>query len=172
VLKTSALVMAIFLGHFFITSCAEKDSPITPIPTTPPISTVTALSDVTIQMTNGWVQVSETIFDLMFSCYLTGVGDVVAIGVGQHPDSGSPVEVLIQGLLGRPYVGVTIDKEITFEAALDELLEIYLHDNRITSGAIRWQKNLNLDSGEFDEAGYGSVFVECLDYLPGLPNGY
>ena len=121
---------------------------------------------------NGWIQVGGLTLDLAFTCFAPGAGDVVAVGVGVHPVSGLDVKALVQGFLGRPYVGVMVGGEVMFEAALDDPLEVYVHDNKITAGAVRWQEGLDLESGRGEPAGFGAVFVDCSGYESGLPDGY
>ena len=121
---------------------------------------------------NGWIQVGGLTLDLAFTCFAPGAGDVVAVGVGEHPVAGQEVKALVQGFLGRPYVGVMVGDEVMFEAALDDPLEVYIHDNKITAGAGRWQKDLDLESGQGEQAGFGAVFVDCPGYESGLPDGY
>jgi len=121
---------------------------------------------------NGWIQVGGLTLDLAFTCFAPGAGDVVAVGVGEHPVSGLDVKALVQGFLGRPYVGVIVGGEVMFEAALDDPLEVYVHDNKITAGAVRWQEGLDLESGQGEPAGFGAVFVDCPGYESGLPDGY
>ena len=121
---------------------------------------------------NGWIQVGGLTLDLAFTCFAPGAGDVVAVGVGEHPVSGEEVKALVQGFLGRPYVGVMVGGQVMFEAALDDPLEVYLHDDKITAGAVRWQEGLDLESGQGEPAGFGAVFVDCPGYESGLPDGY
>ena len=123
-------------------------------------------------VTNGWVQVGDQSFDMEFICYSPGAGDVTAIGVGRHPDSGQPVEALIQGFLGQPYVGLTIAGSVRYEASLDAPLEVFVHDGTISAGAIEGMRGLDLDSGVGERIGYGAVFVSCGEYVHDLPEGY
>ena len=122
--------------------------------------------------TNGWIQVGDLTLDLEFTCYSPGAGDVAAIGVGRHPDGGQPVEALIQGFLGQPYVGLTIGGSVRYEASLDGPLEVFVHDGTISAGAIEWMRGLDLDSGVGERIGYGAVFVSCGEYVHDLPEGY
>jgi hypothetical protein len=123
-------------------------------------------------VTNGWVQIGDLSFDLEFTCYSPGAGDVAAIGVGRDPDNGQPVEALIQGFLGQPYVGLTIGGSVRYEASLDGPLEVFVHDGTISAGAIEWMRGLDLDSGAGERIGYGAVFVSCVEYVHDLPEGY
>ncbi len=122
--------------------------------------------------TNGWVQVGDRSFDLAFTCYSPGAGDVAAIGVGEHPESGQHVEALVQGFLGQPYVGLTIGGSVRYEASLDGPLDVFAHDGTISAGAIEWVRGLDLESGVAERIGYGAVFVSCAEYVHDLPEGY
>ena len=135
----------------------------TSVTTTPPVVT---------GPTNGWVQVGGQTFNLLFTCYAPTAGDVAAIGVGEHPDSGEWIEALIQGFLGQPYVGLRVGASTRYEAALDEPLNVYVRDDTISVGAIRWERDLDLASGVGEPAGYGTVLVACTDYEAELPEGY
>jgi len=149
------------------------DDPLSTIGSTVDRSEVVASTTTTPQMaTNGWVQVGDQSFDMKFTCYSPGPGDVAAIGVGRHPDSGQPIEALIQGFLGQPYVGLTIGGSVRYEASLDAPLEVFVHDGTISAGAIEWMRGLDLDSGVGERIGYGAVFVSCGEYVHDLPEGY
>ncbi len=144
----------------------RPSAPTTSVPSTTPTSLVPEVA------TNGWIQVGDLTLDLEFTCYSPGAGDVAAIGVGRHPDGGQPVEALIQGFLGQPYVGLTIDGSVRYEASLDGPLEVFVHDGTISAGAIEWMRGLDLDSGVGERIGYGAVFVSCGEYVHDLPEGY
>ena len=164
-----ALLPGLALPMLVLGACGAPDEvapPEVPTSTTGPSVVVELVPD------NGWIQVGGLTLDLAFTCFAPGAGDVVAVGVGEHPVSGQEVKALVQGFLGRPYVGVMVGDEMMFEAALDDPLEVYVHDNKITAGAVRWQKGLDLESGQGEQAGFGAVFVDCPGYESGLPDGY
>ena len=96
------------------------------VSSTPPSSTEPSIAELRDGPTpnNGWVQVGGLTFDLNFACFAPGAGDVVAVGIGDHPASGQAIKVLVQGFLGRPYVGLMIAEEVAFEAALEDPLEV------------------------------------------------
>ena len=134
-------------------------------------TTKTVPLDVTAP-TNGWVQVGVETFDLVFTCYAAGAGDVVAIGVGTDSGSGQRVEALVQGFLGQPCLGVTVGSSTRYEASLEDPLEVYVYDDTISAGAVRWERDLDLESGGGEVVGFGAVFVECSSYENRLPEGY
>ena len=163
------LLPVLVLPMLMLGACGGPDQvapPETPTSTTGSSVVVDVVPD------NGWIQVGGLTFDLAFTCFAPGAGDVVAVGVGEHPMWGQEVKALVQGFLGRPYVGVMVGGQVMFEAALDDPLEVYLHDDKITAGAVRWQEGLDLESGQGEPAGFGAVFVDCPGYESGLPDGY
>ena len=164
-----ALLPGLALPMLVLGACGAPDEvapPEVPTSMTGPSVVVDLVPD------NGWIQVGGLTLDLAFTCFAPGAGDVVAVGVGEHPVSGQEVKALVQGFLGRPYVGVMVGGQVMFEAALDDPLEVYLHDDKITAGAVRWQEGLDLESGQGEPAGFGAVFVDCPGYESGLPDGY
>jgi len=167
--RVSSMVLVVFLACAACGGDGLGEGPPGSTTASASVSTTTTASDVA---TNGWIQVGDLTLDLEFSCYSPGAGDVVAIGVGQHPDSGQPVEALIQGFLGQPYVGLTIGGSVRYEASLDGPLEVFVHDGTISAGAIEWIRGLDLESGVGERLGYGAVFVSCGEYVHDLPEGY
>ena len=165
------LPLAVLAWTLVVAGCGDDGPAVQPVPVTVVPTTTTAVPAPDI-VTNGWVQVGELTFDLAFTCYAPGPGDVVAIGVGEHPESGQHVEALIQGFLGQPYVGVTVGGSVRYEATLDGPLEVFVHDGTISAGAIEWTRGMDLGSGRGERVGYGAVFVSCEDYVHDLPEGY
>ena len=165
------LPLAVLAWTLVVAGCGDDGPAVQPVPVAAAPTTTTAVPAPDI-VTNGWVQVGELTFDLAFTCYAPGPGDVVAIGVGEHPESGQHVEALIQGFLGQPYVGVTVGESVRYEATLDGPLEVFVHDGTISAGAIEWTRGLDLGSGRGERVGYGAVFVSCEDYVHDLPEGY
>ena len=149
--------------------CGDEVSVVEPEPV---VTTTTIRAPEPGDKTNGWVQVGDQTFDLFFTCYSPGAGDVAAIGVGEEASDGQRVEALIQGFLGQPYVGVTIGESILYESMLEGSLEVFVHDGTISAGAIEWTRGLDLESGHGERVGYGAVFVSCAEYIHDLPEGY
>ena len=168
-LRFIALLPGLALPMLVLGACGAPDEvapPEVPTSTTGPSVVVELVPD------NGWIQVGGLTLDLAFTCFAPGAGDVVAVGVGEHPVSGQEVRALVQGFLGRPYVGVMVGGQVMIEAALEDPLEVYLYDGKITAGAVRWQEGLDLESGQGEQAGFGAGFVSCPSYESGLPDGY
>ena len=165
------LPLAVLAWTLVVAGCGDDGPAVQPVPVAVAPTTTTAVLESDI-VTNGWVQVGEQTFDLAFTCYAPGPGDVVAIGVGEHPESDQHMEALIQGFLGQPYVGVTVGGSVRYEATLDGPLEVFVHDGTISAGAIEWTRGLDLGSGLGERVGYGAVFVSCENYVHDLPEGY
>lgn len=165
------ILLAVLVLSVSTVACADDQPALHPVPVVEEPATTTVAPEPDV-VTNGWVQVGDQTFDLTFTCYAPGPGDVVAIGVGGHPDSGQHVEALIQGFLGQPYVGVTVGGSVLYEATLDGPLEVFVHDGTISAGAIEWTRGLDLGSGVGERVGYGAVFVSCEAYEHDLPEGY
>ena len=120
-LRFIALLPGLALPMLVLGACGAPDEvapPEVPTSTTGPSVVVDLVPD------NGWIQVGGLTLDLAFTCFAPGAGDVVAVGVGEHPVSGQEVKALVQGFLGRPYVGVMVGDEMMFEAALDDPLDV------------------------------------------------
>jgi len=162
-------VFAVLVAVLVVTvGCGDE----VPVVEPEPVVTTTTRAPEPEVKTNGWVQVGDQTFDLLFTCYSPGAGDVAAIGVGEEASSGQNVEVLIQGFLGQPYVGVTVGESILYESMLEGSLEVFVHDGTISAGAIEWTRGLDLESGRGERVGYGAVFVSCAEYIHDLPEGY
>lgn len=162
-------VFAVLVAVLVVTvGCGDE----VPVVEPEPVVTTTTRAPEPEVKTNGWVQVGDQTFDLFFTCYSPGAGDVAAIGVGEEASSGQNVEVLIQGFLGQPYVGVTVGESILYESMLEGSLEVFVHDGTISAGAIEWTRGLDLESGRGERVGYGAVFVSCAEYIHDLPEGY
>ncbi|MBI02505.1 MAG: hypothetical protein CL468_00460 [Acidimicrobiaceae bacterium] len=162
-------VFAVLVAVLVVTAgCGDE----VPVVEPEPVVTTTTRAPGPEVKTNGWVQVGDQTFDLFFTCYSPGAGDVAAIGVGEEASSSQNVEVLIQGFLGQPYVGVTVGESILYESMLEGSLEVFVHDGTISAGAIEWTRGLDLESGRGERVGYGAVFVSCAEYIHDLPEGY
>ena len=98
---------------------------------------------------------------MAFTCYKTKLGEVAAIGKGEDTKTGESTEALIQAFAGKPYVGLLKNGSTMFEASLNETLDLLVDNFEITAGAISWQKNLDLETGYSEVAGFGSLFVNC-----------
>lgn len=126
----------------------------------------------TIVEPNGQINIDDLEFRFSMTCYAPGAGAVVAVGTGTEPGTGREVRALVQAFLGDTYVGVVIgDDEVVFEPTLEESFELFIQDDVITGGAIRFVRTDNR-SAQSEPAGIGEVLVTCTSYLQGAPPGY
>jgi hypothetical protein len=119
----------------------------------------------------GFIRIGDTVYELTVTCYATGAGEVLAIGVGTAPDTGEPVEAFVQAYLGSPYVGMRIgsgEGEL-IESSLDGSLDLYLRDDKIEASAIRFVRDLDLETGAGESVGVGQIEIACLHYETELP---
>jgi len=121
----------------------------------------------------GLVTIDDESFALNFDCYAAGAGEIVAIGSTTDPD-GQRIEVYLQAFLAEPYLAISIINESTqlLEAAIDRPLEISVSDQIVRVDDISLVTGLDLQTGESEAAGVGSVVVECRSYSPELPPGF
>jgi hypothetical protein len=119
----------------------------------------------------GFIRIADTVYELTVTCFATGAGEVLAIGVGTAPDTGEPVEAFVQAYLGSPYVGMRIgsgEGEL-IESSLDGSLDLYLRDDKIEASAIRFVRHLDLETGAGESVGVGQIEIDCLHYETELP---
>ena len=122
-------------------------------------------------LSEGMIRIRDTIYELTVTCYAAGAGEVLAIGVGTAPETGEPVEAWVQAYLGSPYVGLRIGsgEGSLIESSFDGSLDLYLHDDRIRASAIRFVRELDLETGLGEPAGVGQIEIDCVHYETELP---
>ena len=117
-----------------------------------------------IKVFNGWIQIGNQKFDMEFACYENKLGETTAIGNGENLKTRESAEALVQVFTGKPYVGLLKNGSTMFEASLNEPLDLSIHGFEINAGAIRWQKNLDLETTYGEFAGFGSLFIDCKQF--------
>lgn len=130
-------------------------------------STSAELPATTVVTSPGSVTIGDDTYVLDVTCIAPGVGEVLAVGIGEAAD-GTRVEAYVQAFLGEPYVGVEIGDTL-LESAFDGSLDLYLQDDAIRASAIRFVTDLDLETGEATFVGLGSVEIECIEYDEELP---
>ena len=117
----------------------------------------------------GTVDVGETRYDFAVTCHELGAGEVLVIGAGDDPVSGGLVELYLQAFLGDPYIGLKLADETLLEPSLDSPLDLYMQDDVIRASAIRFVRDLDLDTGAATEIGFGEFEIHCYEYSNELP---
>lgn len=115
----------------------------------------------------GIVRVGDDSYELDFSCLVPEAGDVLAVGIGRSPD-GDRVEAFVQAFDAAPYVGLRVGAAL-YEAAFDGSLQLFHQEDEIRASAIRFVADLDLDTGDGDFVGLGSVDVVCESYDTEVP---
>ena len=161
-------------------SSSDSTSTSTTIATTTTSTTTAAVtSTVTVVETvpdpslssEGHVRVGAVDYEFAFECFEAGAGDVLAVGVGAHPETGETVEAVVQAFFGQPYVGVLFANGDLIELDVDRQAELFVQDSRIRGTALRFVQT-GTNAGDGEELGLGSVLVACADFAFGLPEGY
>lgn len=119
----------------------------------------------------GNVTIGETTYSFSFECWAAGAGDILALGVGEHPESSEETQVIVQAFFGQPYVSVFVGESEVLELAIDKPAELFVQSDTIRGSALRFVSASD-SAGVGDLLGLGSVTVECESFAPGLPEGY
>ena len=112
----------------------------------------------------GTAEIGETHYEFAVTCHELGAGEVVVIGAGDDPASGGLVELYLQAFLADPYVGLRLADGTLIEPSLDSPLDLYVQDDVIRASAIRFVRDLNLETGEATEVGFGEFEIHCYSY--------
>ncbi len=141
-------------------------------PTTTSIRIVTTIENVpAAELTSaGQISVGDLVFDFDFECYAAGAGDVLALGVGEAGD-GRPTQAIVQAFLGQPYVSVFVGATDIYELAISREADLFVQGPDIRGSALRFVE-ADESAGVGEEAGLGTVTVNCDGFAPGLPEGY
>ena len=112
----------------------------------------------------GTAKVGDVQYEFAVTCHDRGAGDVVVLGAGDDPVSGGPVELYLEASFVDPYVGLRLADGTLIEPSLDSPLDLYLQDDVIRASAIRFVRDLNLETGEATEVGFGEFEIHCYSY--------
>ena len=118
----------------------------------------------------GTAKVGDVQYEFAVTCHDRGAGDVVVLGAGDDPVSGGPVELYLEASFVDPYVGLRLADGTLIEPSLDSPLDLYLQDDVIRASAIRFVQDLNLETGEATEVGFGEFEIHCYSYERELPS--
>ncbi len=169
-------------GCLVISACsagAEQVQPTTTLATTTTTTTTLVVEVVTTirnvpdeELTStGSITIGQVEYEFAFECFAAGAGDVLALGIGEDPETRALTQATVQMFLGQPYVSILIDGGRTLELAIDAPAELFLQSGSISGSALRFVEAGD-GAGVGEEIGLGSVLVECSSFLPGLPEDY
>ena len=115
-------------------------------------------------MSEGTVEIGDTQYQFTVTCQELGAGDVRVEGTGEDPDSGGTVELYLLAFLVDPYVGLRLADGTLFEPSLESSLDLYVQDDVIRASAIRFVRDLDLETGTATEVGFGELEIHCYEY--------
>lgn len=137
----------------------------------PTVSTVTIPTTTSLPASPGEVRVGEQVYAFSGTCYDVGAGDVVVVGAGTDA-AGAAFDVLVQAFFGEPYLVVALADGTRIEPALDAPLDLFFDADEIRGTGISFVTGLDTEAGTAEPLGEGSVSVECVAYVRGMPPGY
>ncbi len=164
--RTVGFVVATILG---VGACSGNESADSDPGATMSASSSTrpALPTTTAVTSTGTITIGDDVYELAITCIAPGAGEVLAVGVGESAD-GERVEAYVQAFLGEPYVGVTVGSTL-LESNFDGSLDLYLQDDWIRASSIRFVTDLDLETGDGEFVGLGSIEIRCEAYDEDLP---
>lgn len=117
----------------------------------------------------GTVEIGDTHYQFTVTCEERGAGDVRVKGTGEDPDSDATVELLLLASLVDPYVGLLLADGTLFEPSLESPLDLYVQDDVIRASAIRFVRDLDLETGTATDIGFGELEIHCYEYSREAP---
>jgi hypothetical protein len=112
----------------------------------------------------GTVEIGDTRYEFTVTCEELGAGEVIVKGSGEDPSSGGTVELYVQAFLGDPYIGLRLADGTLFEPSLESSLDLYVQEDVIRASAIRFVRDLDLETGTATEVGFGELEIHCYEY--------
>ena len=112
----------------------------------------------------GTAEIGDVRYEFEVTCYDRGAGEVRAVGVGDDPISGGQVQLFVEASFVEPYVGLTLADGTEIDPSLDSPLDFYVQDDVIRASAIRFVKDLNPETFEATEVGFGEFEIHCYSY--------
>jgi len=119
----------------------------------------------------GVITIGATEYSFAFECYAAGAGDILALGVGNDPETGDETQAIVQAFLGQTYVAVLLGDERVQELAVDQPADLFVQGDAIRGSALRFVDAAGAP-GVGEQLGLGTVSVDCQGFAPGLPEGY
>lgn len=119
----------------------------------------------------GHITIGATRYDFAFECYAAGAGDILALGVGDDPETGEPTQAVVQAFLGQPFVAVLIAESRVLELGIEDPAELFVQGEMIRGSALRFV-DAEGSAGVGEAIGLGTVTVACQGFAPGLPEDY
>lgn len=122
-------------------------------------------------VSEGTVEIGDTRYQFEVICQERGAGEVKVEGEGRDPVSGGVVKLFLLASLVDPYIGLRLEDGTLIEPslALESPLDLYVQNDVIRASAIRFVRDLDLETGTATEVGFGELEIHCYDYSNELP---
>ena len=159
-------LLAIAAAVVAISGCADTaDGPLVVEETVDEeVATTTTSAPPEPPRSEGTAEIGETRYEFAVTCHDRGAGDVVVIGAGDNPVSGGLVELYLEASFVDPYVGLRLADGTLIEPSFESPLDLYVQDDVIRASAIRFVRDLDLETGEATEVGFGEFEIHCYSY--------
>ncbi len=178
---TRIVAFSIVLG-ISLAACSSAPQEAAPPSTTVPPTTTTTTTELQVVTTIrrvpadelasvGHVTIGDTQYDFAFECFAAGAGDILALGVGEEPETQVATQAVVQAFFGQPYVSVLVGADRVLELAIDAPAELFVQAGEVRGSALRFVDSDD-DAGIGDSLGLGTVSVTCDSFAPGLPDAY
>ena len=184
-MSTGRSLAALALAALFFVACSSEPDDLAEV-AAPTTSTTTTVATTTTELqvvatvqrvpaseltSSGTIAIGPTEYAFAFECYAAGAGDILALGVGTDPESGTETQAIVQAFFGQAYVAVLVGNDEVQELAVDEPADLFVQGDAIRGSALRFV-NAAGAPGVGDQLGLGTVSVDCNGFAPGLPAEY
>ena len=118
-------------------------------------------------VSEGTVEIGGTEYQFAgITCSDLGAGDVIVEWNWEGPDRapGEAVQLYIRAFLVDPYIGLRLADGTLLEPSLEGPLDLYVQDDVIRASAIRFVRDLDLETGTATEVGFGELEIHCYEY--------
>ncbi len=149
---------------------ATADGPLASEQHDPGETSTTAAAAPAPPHSEGTAKIGDDEYALDVTCIDLGAGEVTVRGAGRDLGSGDPVELYLKASLVDPYVGLRLADGTLIEPSLDSPLDLYLQNDVIRASAIRFVRDLDLETGEASEVGFGEFEIHCYSYERDSPS--
>ncbi len=177
-----AALVAFAVAGVSCSSTVADSAPSTTTTTTTTSTTTTSTTQLDVVTTirripakefasEGHITIGATRYDFAFECFAAGAGDILALGIGDDPETGEPTQVVVQAFLGQPFVAVLIGESRVLELGIEDPAELFVQGDMIRGSALRFVDAAG-SAGVGEAIGLGTVTVACQGFAPGLPEDY
>lgn len=166
-----ALIVIVVASACSVQTGSSEGPPERPSSTTSAAAPTTGSTTTLVDGSTAVILIGPARYDLRAVCAAGGAGEVEVSLAGEDVN-GKKVVGYIRAFLGEPYVSLLVgegDEAVLFEPRLEGILPFELTDRGVQFPEVDFVSELDLETGEFQPAGIGSVEVDCRSYVRELP---